>query len=348
MRLGFLILLTFAWTADVWADIVPSPAPWTVTPNFEKNADAREALSGAACAHKTGHCLAVNDEKRYAQFFDIVGRTIEPKEVIGLLSATVGGIEMDEIDAEGAAYVPATQTGKPSYFYVIGSHGLSRNGELQLSRFSLIRFPVDASTGRPTFSFNDDNPTPDIERSADLRATIKNIANLAAHAEQRLDRNGVTIEGIAFTGDDTLFGLRSPCESAHALIMRVPTKELFSNSIPTGTTKSLGLGDNVGVRDLAKVNNGILILAGRSDDNRGDQQFTCGEQRTPPKPVPSIWFWSGKDADDAKPLGILPGIAPGDSAETLLLLGETDVAYRVLVLFDGVSNGGPVEFSVDK
>ena len=92
----------------------------------------------------------------------------------------------------------------------------------------------------------------------------------------------------------------------------------------------------------------MLILSGRSDDDRGDQQFTCGEERTPTSPSPSVWFWSGKDGDGAKLLGALPGVAAGDSAETLLVLEETEKAYRALILFDGIANGGPVEFTIDK
>jgi hypothetical protein len=130
--------------------------------------------------------------------------------------------------------------------------------------------------------------------------------------------------------------------------MRVPLDDLFKDTVPVATTSRLGLGDNAGIRDLAKVADGVLILSGRSDDERGDQQFTCGEQRAPSSPPPSVWFWSGKDKDAAKPLGPLPGVAATESAETLLVLEESETAYRVLVLFDGVANGGPVEFTIDK
>ena len=83
-------------------------------------------------------------------------------------------------------------------------------------------------------------------------------------------------------------------------------------------------------------------------DERGDQQFTCGEERTPPSPAPAVWFWSGKDGDPAKSLGELPGVVATDSAETILVLGEDATTYRALVLFDGVENGGPVEFTIGK
>ncbi|MGO4122976.1 hypothetical protein AB4Z01_01190 [Inquilinus sp. YAF38] len=125
-------------------------------------------------------------------------------------------------------------------------------------------------------------------------------------------------------------------------------KPHFEKTEAREATSPLALGDNVGIRDLAKVKDGVLILSGRSDDERGDQKFTCEEQRTPPWPLSSVWFWSGKDGEVAKPLGPLPGVAATDSAETLLVLDESTTAYRVLVLFDGVANGKPVEFNIRK
>ena len=79
-------------------------------------------------------------------------RKIVPAELIRLLPDKVDGVVMDEIDAEGVAYVEFAAPGEQPFFYVIGSHGLSRMGALQPSRFFLLRFPVDPATGRPTFA----------------------------------------------------------------------------------------------------------------------------------------------------------------------------------------------------
>lgn len=348
MRLILLVIAAALPAFVARADIVRSSAAWSTKPDFGKSADARAALSGAACVAATGHCLAVNDEKRYAQFFDIENNTIVPREIIRLVPDNVDGVDMDEIDAEGVAYAPTSSSKQPSYFYIIGSHGLSRKGELQPSRFLFIRFPVDPSSGRPTFSFGDNGPAPEISRTAQLRDAIKNAVELSAYAEQKLDRNGVTIEGVAIDHESALFGLRSPCVSTNAFFMRTPLKDLFTQVVPAVTTSKLALGDNVGVRDLAKVANGVLILSGRSDDDRGDQKFACGEQKPPSSPQPSIWFWSGKDEDRPEFLGPLPGVASTDSAETLLVLDENEKMYRVLILFDGVENGAPVEFIINK
>ncbi|NEI93920.1 DUF3616 domain-containing protein [Rhizobium leguminosarum] len=345
--LGFILLLMLS-AMEARGDIVRSPIAWLVSPPFQKNSDARKALSGAACVPGTRRCLAVNDEKKYAQFFELNEHKLVPTKLIRLLPDKVDGIEMDEIDAEGVAYLPASEAGGISYFYVTGSHGLSRNGATQPSRFFVFRFPVEPSTGIPTFQFGDLDPGPEIARTPHLRKAISSTYTIAPFAELKLDRNGVTVEGIAIKSNEALFGLRSPCVDKNAFVMRVPLGELFGDTPPSAKVSKIELGDNVGIRDLATVDNGVLILAGRSDDDRGDGMFTCGEHRESPKPSPSIWFWSGSDGDSPKPLGVLPDVQAADSAETAIVLEETSTAYRVLVMFDGVENGAPVEFVVNK
>ncbi|MEM8700211.1 MAG: DUF3616 domain-containing protein [Pseudomonadota bacterium] len=350
MRLFPVLLLIPLVSSPALAEIERAKSEWTVKPDFEKSAAARESISGADCAPGGGLCLAANDEKNYAQFFKIKQNRLDPdkKGVIRLLPKKVDGRKMDEIDAEGVVFVPAANPKAASHFYVTGSHGLSRSGDFQPSRFTLFRFPVDTRSGEPTFKFSDKKVAPEVERTMLLADTIKSNPDLAPFADQTLDRNGVTIEGISEMNGDMLFGLRSPCLASHALILRVPTKELFQVTPATSTTDRIKLGDNVGIRDLTRVKEGLLILAGRSDDRRGSEDFTCGEQRKPPSPAPSLWFWSGTSGDTAKPLGTLPGVDLNASAETLLVLEETGKAYRVLVLFDGEKNGAPVEFLVGK
>ncbi|WP_306142454.1 DUF3616 domain-containing protein [Roseibium sp. MMSF_3412] len=349
MHLFPVLLLTTLLVTPALAEIERSKTKWKVKPDFEKSAAARESISGADCA-PGGWCLAANDEKNYAQFFKIRKNRLDPdkKGVIRLLPKKIDGKKMDEIDAEGVVFVPSRDSNAPSFFYVTGSHGLSRSGDFQPSRFTLFRFPVETKSGKPTFKFSDKKVAPEVERTMLLAETIKSNPDLAPFADQTLDRNGVTIEGISEMDGDMLFGLRSPCLAGHALILRVPAEDLFQDTPPPSTTDRVALGDNVGIRDLTRVKDGLLILAGRSDDRRGSEDFTCGEKRKPPAPAPSLWFWSGLSGDAARPLGPLPGVDRNASVETLLVLEETDAAFKVLVLFDGEKNGAPVEFLVGK
>ena len=73
----------------LWQTMALAQVPtWTVDPEFAKGRGARMNISGAACAPTEPvfqFCLAVNDDKKYAQFFRIDGTRIVPDQLIRLL-----------------------------------------------------------------------------------------------------------------------------------------------------------------------------------------------------------------------------------------------------------------------
>ncbi|ABS68457.1 conserved hypothetical protein [Xanthobacter versatilis] len=347
---GLLLFSTQFASADI---VSPPQQTWQVKPPPFRQEDgndnrANEALSGAACVPDTNRCLVVNDEGRFAQFFEIDGTTIVPKEVIGLLPSRDGDKKMKELDAEGVAYVAPRAAGAPGYFYITGSHGLSRKGKLQPSRYHVLRFPVDSATGRPTFPFDAETVAPQIESAATLGPAIANLPDIGQFAPKKLDENGVTVEGLAILDDEALFGLRGPCIAGNAFVVRAKVEALFSGKPFTAKASPLALGDNVGIRDLARVKDGVLVLSGRSNDARGTAAYNCEKPGPAPIPDAQVWLWSGKDGDTARPLGTLPGVSNSEKAETLLVLAEDDNHYRVLVWFDGKADGGATEFVIDK
>jgi hypothetical protein len=98
---------------------------------------------------------------------------------------------------------------------------------------------------------------------------------------------------------------------------------------------ALPLGPTTGIRDLAAVRDGILVLAGPVND----------------QPVtPAVFLWNEKTAALRK-LGELaiPDQYKKHKAETLLVLGDKKgKPYRVLVMFDGPENGGPTEYLIPR
>ena len=81
----------------------PSPSELKTPADF-KGDEARQQLSGAACAKTDpplSSCIVVNDQKKYAQFFSVVGDTIVPGAVIKLSDAE------DDPDLELQHTIPA-------------------------------------------------------------------------------------------------------------------------------------------------------------------------------------------------------------------------------------------------
>lgn len=356
MRLVASLALLLISTGIARADIVRSPTHWRVDPApFRTDKDANTNISGAACATGTTTCLVVNDETRFAQFFTLGNGTLSPGAVIGLLPKKVDGARMKELDAEGVAYLPPRTPGAPGHFYVTGSHGASRKGDTEPSRFFLLRFPVDAASGQPTFAFGPGDPSREIQQTASLRAALTLLPEIGAYAGKHLDENGLTVEGFAILDGEALFGLRGPCIGGRSFVVRAPLDPLFSGAPFAARASSLAMGDNTGIRDLAAVKGGVLILTGRSNDARDGKTYSC-ERPVSAKagdamagvPDAKVWLWSGRDADAPLLLGTLPGVSREMKAETLLVLAEDATGYRILVLFDGLPDGAPMEFTVTR
>ncbi|MBR0718237.1 DUF3616 domain-containing protein [Bradyrhizobium liaoningense] len=316
-------IVALASASPVSADMLEPQSPaWQLTEPFKKSTDARTNLSGAACAMPTS-CLIVNDEKKYAQFFAIEGTTINPGKVIKLLSDQASG----DPDAEGAAY-------DDGYFYVMGSHGRKRHHpeDSNPTSYHVFRIPVDKATGKPPFPISDDEVI-GVEASVmRLREAIKD--KLPAAYDKPLGENGANIEGIAVKDGLMYLGFRGPSDNGNAYILVVDALAVFSEHAPLNAElKTVPLGTTVGIRDIAAVSGGLLLLTGPVNE----QPIT-----------PSVVFYDPKSGT----LGTSHPLKAADTtakAETLLVLGDAaGQPWRVLVMFDGPENGAPAEYRVPR
>lgn len=241
------------------------------------------------------------------------------------------GFELDELDTEGVAY-------DSGFFYVIGSHGAPRKTgkKFDPSRFFIFRFKVNEQSGKPDFKFSDDFvDTKAIEKRNTLREVIKNAQDIGPFAEKPLnDANGANIEGIAVKGERIFLGFRGPSVGGKAFILVVDVKGVFEGSaMNPRPPKDIPLGDKIGIRDLAGLKTGMLILSGPAGDTSGTY---------------SVSHWDDR-SDAWKPLAVLGGIPAGGKPETLIVLDETDPQhYRVLVLIESIENGNPLEYLVPR
>ena len=312
--------------------IAPEAIAWKAATIFAKDDkddkfedQPRMNLSGAACVPTTPRftsCLIANDEKRYAQFFAIKDNILEPQKLIRLSD------EDKDPDAEGVAYADG-------FFYVTGSHGRSRSKDKENeTSYAVFRIAVDPVTGIPKVEPDEKKPVGVVSTSR-LRNVIRDDAVLKEFFNTPLEPNGVNIEGIAARNGKLHFGLRGPSRNEHAFLLTVDANALFTKDDALAPKRTaLKLGKDTGIRDLAAVSDGVLILAGPVHKEA----------------VPyAVWWWDGEQ-DTAKPLATLDlsSIAADAKAEILLPLEEAGGEIRVLVMFDGAENGGATSFKIKR
>lgn len=266
-------------------------------------------VSGAASI-SAGRGVLVSDEPRVVQPFryDTAIRKIIVED-----STTVLAGNGKELDLEGIA---ASRAG--GCYYATGSHSVARkSGNVQPDRLHVFRVPVNESTGAiKTGSIAVTTLVPVIKSDAILRDTIGKSS----------DAGGLDIEGLAEKNGSLFFGLRSPSIEGHAFIIEVRAGELFANAeSATHHTHQITLGTGLGIRDIAAMRDGFLLIAGRSGNDETAHGFT-------------LHHWSGPGGGLTK-IGDIP--VPVGKAEGLMVLGETDATVDVLVFFDGAENGAP-------
>ena len=280
---------------------VPASAEevWRVEPDFSKK-KARKDISGAACG--PDRCFAVNDETHYIQQFAIRDGLLEPGERLKLLE------DKAEIDAEAIAY-------SDGVYYITGSHGLSRKkAKLKPEPFTLFRLRGET-----------------IDASTRLGDAIDTAPILKKYAKKPLNKNGANIEGLAAMGDTLFFGFRGPSVAGEAVILETSARALFAKGKLPVTIHTIPLGDRVGIRDMAAVEDGLLLLT--------------GPVNTLPRRY-SVVLWK-PGGTTVTLLESLP--APdGSKPEGLLVIEEGTENYRVLVFHDGARNGAPTRFSLEK
>jgi hypothetical protein len=314
----------------------------------EKEKDVALDLSGIACRPPAPNgaleCLVVNDEGLTAQSV-VVDRgqltpgvrkklieTDPPQGVRGsrpdIECTSKGSGKFKEFDGEGVAVAPGP-AGGDGFFYVVGSHGCSRKkDEFKAASFLLARVPINAAG-----ILGDAELTWRVSEA--LRQTPPSINSKIGKSLEK--RDGLNIEGVAAIGDRLLFGLRAPSIDRKGFVVSVPVAELFATgdgeAVSRPVVHELPLGKDVGIRDLAALPDGkLLVLSGPTLDDRG---------------VPYALSAYDPGASELRWLGRLADISSGNDrakAEAVVVLGRDDKTLRVLVLFDGLQNGGPQEY----
>lgn len=317
--------------------------PWAAGDGFKMKPRMRRAVSGIACErNQKGErvCLLVLDEAAEGRHVTLSksGYTLDDTPVI--LRDTD-----DELDAEAAAT-------DGEYFYVAGSHSVKRSAckTNPASRF-IIRIERDPVSGYATAARTETSALWAIMSTQEkLRDHVGDEKCLGTEPPPKdltkKGQRGVNIEGMAVRDGKLHFGFRGPAKDGAAPILTVNLAGLFADkdaaSAADPVVTGIKVGERRGIRDLLAVKDGILILAGPDDDEASRKAGWV------------LLLWDGKpggsDAVEPRQLGrlSLDGIKPRAcdediKPEALALVDEQDPA-RIVVMSDGLCDGGPLVF----
>lgn len=326
------------------SSIKPTGGLWSSGDGFafdlgkQKAIKVRQSVSGMACnrrAEPDPLCLVVFDEGAQARYATLQnGRLVMDGESV--LFPGVAG----ELDAEAAA-----TDGR--HVYVAGSHSAKRS-DCRSNPHSrqVIRMALDPHTGRALSS--------SYTRTGRLWPLMQALPALAPHVGEGLclgeAPEGINIEGMAIRSGRLYVGFRSPVVNDASFVLALDADALFGSADPKATVSRLALGANRGIRDMVAVSSGFLILAG-PDDTKTDLAANAH-----PGTGWTFFWWDGQPSEAVvypKPLGSLDltqvKLRKCDKAlkpESFTVLAETPRFWRLLVLSDGLCDGGPLEFNV--
>jgi hypothetical protein len=288
-------------------------------------------VSGIACTKADGFprsCLVIDDNIQDAQFIELTDGKLVAGSSVNLIKNTFNDKAL-ELDGEGVAF-------SNGYYYVIGSHGHPRDKDHKLdpkTDAAKIRAKIGASSQIVRFrTTGEDGNASGLERTARLRDMIASEPALVPFMDQRLETNGITIEGVAIKDDRTLLaGFRGPVLNGKcAVVLAVEIASLFVDGKGVDhRLYRLPLGDGRGVRDLAPFGDRFLVLAGPVADGPGAY---------------SVYAWDGA-SESVELLKDLP-FDPKRKPEGLLPLDKTSTGLRVLIVFDSDEEGAPTPIEI--
>jgi len=295
--------------------------------NDDEKYKKAEDVSGIDCDTRNGFprlCLVIDDEVHHAQFVKMENGRLIVGERIPLFDEGSEG-KPHEFDGEGVAYADGS-------FYVIGSHGHPRDRKRKLdsardAKEIAARIAATSHVIRVEIPQKGDRPV--VTRSSKLRDIIAGQPELRRFMDRRLENNGLTIEGIAIRNDRIFVGFRAPhLDDGQAAVLSTRLSNLFNDGPEDTEIHLLRLGNGQGVRDLARYNEGFLVLAGPAGDFPG--RF-------------NVYWWPGKGSHIRflKDLSRVVGDDPKRRPEAIMALDDNSSGLRALILFDGKDEGIP-------
>lgn len=307
-------------------------------------------VSGLACMQAEAgqsKCLVIDDEGRSAQIITIGDGTAAAGARLSLvgkrpsndtvgrppsqINCSGGDGNFRNMDGEAVAY-------SSPFFYVVGSHGCSRHSnKFHGSAFVLARIPeakVAGSSLDQTSLFDTSN----VQTTYRLSEALTAASEIRQYfAKDLMSADSLNIEGLVVVGDKLFAGLRAPSLDGKAFVVAIDVDKLFDPSVSIAERDvrvfSLPLGIGRGIRDLTKLSDGrLLVLSGPAQDLRMPSEVHVFDLMN----ETSLLLGAISELGDAREA----------KAEAISVLSQHENNADVLVMFDGLENGGLREYRV--
>jgi hypothetical protein len=307
-------------------------------------------ISGMGCLGRptdaSRQCLVINDEETSGEVAELTRKGLTPTGKLVPFTSKRGpttdvrGTEQPancgdtgkfgELDGEGVAVTK-------DYTYVIGSHSCTGGGKYKASSYLLVRFkPASANTFVGT--------TPPMLERTWRGADMLLLSDEVGSAYGKPKGLGTNIEGLAVIGDTLYAGLRAPVTDGTAYIVSARVDDLFApgherlKSLARKPIK-LSLGANIGIRDLAALDNGnLLILSGPTGSNRGE--YKIWHLPTPLNSSKPAFLTSVTTTAEPKD----PAEEP--KPESITIIDQAADKVTLVVNYDNIDEGAPATYEV--
>jgi hypothetical protein len=188
------------------------------------------------------------------------------------------------------------------------------------------------------------DPPPAIERTWRVADALLASEVRSAYGDKK--GKGTNIEGIAIAGEHVYFGLRTPVKAGTAYIVSAPADDLFApgtKALKRGVveTRPLSLGKKTGIRDLAALEDGgLLILSGPSVDQR-DVGYKIWHLAPPLSTSEPVELATIETKATAKDKDEIP------KAEAITIIEQAGDKVVFIVSYDNVDEGAPSRHEIN-
>ena len=343
-----IVFVSLVYGSPLLADLIDKGSARFINRNSDANCESREINAGCIRAAKdlsaigqVGPYLVIGGDEavgpdKELNIIQLLSKQEDGQYVVGD-DILLPDVENDggELDIEGIAV-------DGNFIYVTGSHSFRRNKtrskkSVKWNHKTFNQGKIKDEPSRDWLHRIEVNQQvqPVAKMSISLRDVISDHKALKTFSEIPSKENGVDIEGIAVDDGWVYVGFRGPV----FLDNYVPVLKFKFDQHEKSAKLLLVKLDGGGIRDMASVQDGFLLVSGPVGDAPGPYL---------------VYHWNGldmvpgKDRDDTKGhikklgnLDVTKGKAEGILALEVERGTDDDCQYKFMIIFDGIINGSP-------